>query len=514
MPQVDVSPLHVGAAVAEVGPIGIRTLPRELMVLIVGWLPLQSVLQCRLVCVEWARSIDAAHSLWRRLLSGAFQTTATVGCADSGGTCKEAFLQQCRLNAAWGTADCWQLARFERGWGELDSAAAADPQAYRALFGPQAAVLLTAHGDGSVQMHDVAAGAGQLPPERRRTTSGSQGEEGSAVVSLTTPHSLDAGHAEVWTGAMDGSICFWDLRDQTRIGRLANTHTGAVVCMHSADGVVISGSLSGETRLWTGPSLDESTLFAVHTAMVVTVRITARKASKKAPWFAASGGNDHAIAVYEVHAQACVAYISDAHNDCVGTIEAILGSSTSILTGGDDGWVTLWDFSSLSVSAGQQDLVAEQADLLKLATGSLHPHWVTGLRHISQPSTSHYCGARRQSRLPGDWILSSGGDGSIRISSMRLEPLQVLDDLHNGIVSGLHLARGGRFLVSSSEYDSDGVANIDNVSEVFVWNLNTGRRVVALQGGCGRVTSTATSDTGAIFAATPEKLLLWRLQST
>jgi hypothetical protein len=97
---------------------------------------------------------------------------------------------------------------------------------------------------------------------------------------------------------------------------------------------------------------------------------------------------------------------------------------------------------------------------------------------------------------------------------MRLEPLQVLDDLHNGIVSGLHLARGGRFLVSSSEYDSDGVANIDNVSEVFVWNLNTGRRVVALQGGCGRVTSTATSDTGAIFAATPEKLLLWRLQST
>lgn len=83
-----------------------------------------------------------------------------------------------------------------------------------------------------------------------------------AVVSLASPHDIDAGGpAHVWTGGMDASVCVWDLATRTRVARIADAFPSPVLCMHGCDGAVITGSLCGSVRLWTGPSLAESTLF-------------------------------------------------------------------------------------------------------------------------------------------------------------------------------------------------------------------------------------------------------------
>eukprot|EP00035_Acanthoeca_spectabilis_P033829 m.25634 g.25634 ORF g.25634 m.25634 type:complete len:492 (-) comp6219_c0_seq1:40-1515(-) len=485
--------------------LSIQNLPPEIFVAIVGQLALRDILRARLVCRTWAQMIDSATVIWRNCTRNSFRT----GCArleTLGLTGKAAFLHQCKGASAWRKGDRWESVQFGWEWGEVDLTTH-DTQAYRAHFSRDVSILVTAHGDGTLRLHDVGppqrpdtAGHNRTTTFRHCKASEAVATNSVAVVAMATPHTEDSGSEIIWTGAMDSSVSIWDLHRPANKIHIHHAHSDAVVCLHGAGGVVLSGSLSGETRLWTGPSIEESALFNVHAAMVVTVRVGARPDRDAAPWLALSGGNDYALGVYDVWSKTCLMYCPNAHRDCIGTTECFGGSSTLFITGADDGEVTVWNFGSVSFgSDGMVQHVSEQ-DMarLQVASCAMTHHWITGIRYVASPSLPQY---RSKLRPHGDRIIVSRGDGRIDIVTTALDPLWSLCG-HTGIVCGLAVTLCGRHLISASESDR-------GKSEVYVWDLDSGVCTHRLPGAMGRVTALAASDS-AVFAATPNRLHLWR----
>ena len=215
-------------------------------------------------------------------------TTTTLVCSGYRG----AFLAKCKLIARWRADRPWEESldpplRYE----QLDSTAAAphrteasthnDASAYRALIGVNGSVLVTAHGEGSVRMHNLEASGLTDSSAGPRTVIARHSEHAGAaasvaVVSLAAPDGVDGGDdgpAHVWTGGMDASVCVWNLKSRTRVARIADAHPSPVLCMHGCDGAVITGSLCGSVRLWKGPSLAESTIHREVRACVQSTRV-------------------------------------------------------------------------------------------------------------------------------------------------------------------------------------------------------------------------------------------------
>ena len=181
------------------------------------------------------------------------------------------FMAECRRISRWRSRDSWTLRSFDPPVNyESTVLLVGTPynrcsSAYRAMISLKGTVLTTTHDDGTVRMHrlesdvlDASLGPRSVVERQSRTGI----PEEVAVVSLASPHDIDAGGpAHVWTGGMDASVCVWDLATRTRVARIADAFPSPVLCMHGCDGAVITGSLCGSVRLWTGPSLAESTLF-------------------------------------------------------------------------------------------------------------------------------------------------------------------------------------------------------------------------------------------------------------
>jgi WD40 repeat protein len=194
---------------------------------------------------------------------------------------RAAFFAECKLIARWRAGRPWtQSLNPPLRYAHVDSMATAeaaaasshdphDASAYRAFIGVRGSVLVTSHGDGTVRMHSLETNGqvdmSTVPPRTvmARHSDRAGAAESVAVVSLAAPDDVDGdGPAHVWTGGMDSSVCVWDLKSRTRVVRITNAHPSPVLCMHGCDGAVITGSLCGSVRLWTGPSLDESTAFS------------------------------------------------------------------------------------------------------------------------------------------------------------------------------------------------------------------------------------------------------------
>jgi hypothetical protein len=194
---------------------------------------------------------------------------------------RAAFFAECKLIARWRAGRPWtQSLNPPLRYAHVDSIATAeaaavsshdphDASAYRAFIGVRGSVLVTSHGDGTVRMHNLETNGqvdmSTVPPRTvmARHSDRAGAAESVAVVSLAAPDDVDGdGPAHVWTGGMDSSVCVWDLKRRTRVVRIADAHPSPVLCMHGCDGAVITGSLCGSVRLWTGPSLDESTTFS------------------------------------------------------------------------------------------------------------------------------------------------------------------------------------------------------------------------------------------------------------
>jgi WD40 repeat protein len=270
----------------------------------------------------------------------------------------------------------------------------------------------------------------------------------------------------------------------------------------------------------------------VHSAMAVAVRMGRRPCEVGGMWLAVSGGNDCNINVYDVESALILTSLR-AHEDCIGAIEFVgFGRVTTVATGADDGVVTVWALQPVfdpvygSVADVDMNRDAPRISHSVLARQDVHPeNWVTGIRFVPAPASPVHRGKHSASRPAGDWLITSGGDCVIVGSlASTLEPLFRVSG-HRGIISGLHVVLGGRYLVSTSEWDGGATVDDDDdgggggiselTSEVVVWRLDEPNTMCCnrLVGAQRRATASAASD-DIVVVCTLQGMHVWEPPSS
>jgi WD40 repeat protein len=319
---------------------------------------------------------------------------------------------------------------------------------------------------------------------------------------------LSADARRAASGSHDGTVRIWDVL-HARCLAILTGHTGAVTSVAlSADGrLVASGGYDGTVRLWEAGSGRPLAVLVGHAGWVLTVAISADGS------LIASGGQDGTVRLWttpqeygeQVGAPLQGAEGGDAilqgHHGLVWTV-ALGSNGQSLVSGGSDGTVRIWDTSRgdcldiLREHVGVVHGIALSSDGKLAASGGLDG--VIRLWELGWPASPSRCVATLQGS--GEWwdctaltpdgrlVAASSSEGVIRLWDTGSGRLCDTILAHSN-VWGMALSANGQLLLSSGREGA-----------VKLWDLASGQAVVILEGLPEAVRGVALTRDGKLAA--------------
>ncbi len=154
----------------------------------------------------------------------------------------------------------------------------------------------------------------------------------------TTHLSVSSTGRWVACGHLDGNVLLWDTVRST-IGRQFRAHDSAVTCcaFHPSDSFFVTGGDDWVLKTWECPSGTSKELLPGHSSKITTLVV-----SPDGNYAVSSGGWDQTILIWDIMSSQCVA----SHRSASFQVTELKFSADgrSLLSGGSDGWVELWDF--------------------------------------------------------------------------------------------------------------------------------------------------------------------------
>eukprot|EP00039_Didymoeca_costata_P015288 m.257687 g.257687 ORF g.257687 m.257687 type:complete len:466 (+) comp16191_c1_seq19:164-1561(+) len=457
-------------------------LPPEIAAIVLSLLPDRTLLSIRLVSKAWRDIIEQQDKwrLWCRDEGLALETASdsSQGFVEEKKKWFTLFLKHVSTIHAWTRGNAWKRVELKPSEGALRMKFIKDE-------------LVTAHMSGDVLNFSAD---GTIPRQANPRKEKLEPSEEQAVVSMVACNDC------VWTGAMNGDVCCWDMRPDKpfallRRERNVEGNSYPVMTLGTNKIHLLAGRMNGHVDTYRADP-DDTLVVSLppHDAMVVCCAITEPKDGQ--PAFGFSGSNDLNLNIYNL--DTCqLLYKAKGHADCITTLcLPVTRNGFQILSGGDDKSIRLW--SCTTPNNVNENTVKCEVFMQR------HTDWVYALRLLPINQHVQIKGNFMSSPIVKNdqYFLSSSVDLSICMWSLeKRECLYVLSG-HRTIISGMEPTCQGRFLVTVSE--------ADNAAEIMVWNLLEGKLMYMIRGPKSRILCNAATNK-SIAAAAMGNVSVWSI---
>jgi WD40 repeat protein len=292
------------------------------------------------------------------------------------------------------------------------------------------------------------------------------------------------------SGSWDKTVRLWDIKSGEEFKSFGGHSHHVNTVDFSPDGnTLVSGSMDNTIRLWDIQEVKKNSLVS-HSDNVVAVAFSPEGQ------FLASASWDKTVRLWDTQAGQEIQNFAG-HSSPVNIV-AFNPDGKSLASGSDDHGITVWH-ELPNVSANT------------ISQSKLIPHFSNGIRQLA----TDYHPINSFAFSPNGKLLAFGTkDGLINFFDVRSgKKIKHLQESVQEEVNVVAFSPNGKILASGSRYSTE--PQFQNMSPLYLWDVQSGKKLKALQGHTNHVFALAFSPDGKILASGSDDktIRLWEIPS-